>query len=484
MPSYQHGISVITKKSPRVASQSLSAIQVVFGTAPVHLAADPAATVNKPVLVSDLDEVKTKLGYNEDFANYTLNHAAYASFELFNVAPLIFVNVLDPAIHNTTVAPAAVALANGMAVIDAEGVLLNTVTVTNADASTTYVRNRDYTLDFNDEGKPVIAVISTGTIGSVTSVQVGYKKLNPSAVDETEIIGGYNAATGKYSGMELIRNVYPQESLLPAMLLAPGWSHKPVVAAVLNAKSAQINGSFNVINLLDVDSSAATKLEDVAAWKNDNGYTSKDSIVLWPMVQANGNKLWFSAVAAALIAKTDSDNEGVPFKSPSNKALPIEATVLADGTEILLDLPDANTLNGAGIVTAINFGGWKLWGNNTAAYPESTDPEDRFIAVRRVLHWWGNTFILAYAAKVDEPGDRKLIQNLVDAENIRANGFAGRGQIAGAEIEYRESMNPIENILNGKIVFVQRIGAFSPAENIENHLEFDPNLVAQALGGE
>lgn len=482
--SYGHGIEVIPKKTPRQPVQSLSAIQVVFGTSPVHLTADPSAAVNKPMVVQSLEDVKKKCGYNADFDKYTLNHSAFANFELFNVSPVVFVNVLDPQVHKTAVPDQAVTITKGTALIDVEGVLLNTVVVKSSDKLTTYAKNIDYIVSFNEEGKPVIAVISTGTIGAATALSVSFSKLNPEAVTEADIIGGYDAVTGKYSGIELIRNVYLQSNLLAAQLLAPGWSHKPAVAAVLNAKSEKINGSFNVMNILDVDSSTVTKFEDVEEWKTANGYNGKNSIALWPMVKAKGKKLWYSAVAAARIAQTDAENEGVPFKSPSNKALPIEATVLADGKEVLLDLPDANTLNGAGIVTAINFGGWKLWGNNTAAYPELTDPEDRFIPVRRVLHWWGNTFILAYFDKVDDPGDKRLIENLVDAENIRANGFAGKGQIAGAEIEYRESMNPIENIINGKIVFIQRIGAFSPAEKIETHLEFDPNLVAQALGGE
>lgn len=482
--SYQHGIEVVRKKSPVEAIRSLSAIQVVFGTAPIHLSEDPVAAVNKPMVVESLEEVKAKFGYNDDFEKYTLNHSAFSNFDLFNIAPIVFVNVLDPAVHKTAVPSKTVPITKGTALIDEEGVLLSTVIVKSADAATTYEKNKDYVISFNDAGKPVIAVVPSGAAGAATEISVEYTKLNPDAVTEEDIIGGYDAQTGKYSGIELIRNVYPQTSLLPAQLLAPGWSHKPNVAAVLSAKSEKINGGFNVINILDVDSKTVKKREDVPTWKAENGYTGRNSVVLWPMVKAKGKKVWFSAVAAARIAQTDADNDGVPFKSPSNKPLPIEATVLADGTEVLLDQPDANVLNGAGIVTATNFGGWKLWGNNMACYPELKDPEDRFIPIARLLNWWGNTFILAYANKVDNPGDKKLIQNLVDAENIRANGFSGKGQIAGAEIEYRESMNPTENILDGKILFIQRIGAFAPAENIKTYLEFDRDLVAKALGGE
>jgi phage tail sheath protein FI len=487
--AYEHGIRVIEQASSAYPSRALSAVQVVVGTAPVHLISNPASAVNKPILANTIDDVKLKLGYSgsnsADFDKYTLNESVFASFELFNVAPIIFINVLDPATHKTEVVDQVVTVTKGMATIDVEGVLLESVIVKNAAGATatTYVKNTDYTLAFNKNGRPVISVIASGTIGAAASLTVSFSNLNPAAVTEAEIIGGYDAVTGKYSGIELVRDVYPKFGILPALLLAPGWSHKPNVGAVLRAKSSNINGLFKATNLLDVDSSIVKLYENVPAWKEENNYTDGRSIVLWPKVQVGNKKLWYSAVHAARIAQTDADNEDVPYVSPSNKPLPIDATVLADGTEVLLDQQQANYLNGQGVVTAINWTGWRTWGNNTGIYPTSTLANDRFIAVRRVLDWWANSFIIAYFDKVDNPANYRLIESVVDAENLRANGYQAKGQIAGASIEFRQDMNPIENILNGKITFYQKIGVFTPAENIVNVLEFDPNMGPAALFG-
>ena len=80
---------------------------------------------------------------------------------------------------------------------------------------------------------------------------------------------------------------------------------------------------------------------------------------------------------APLTATVDAGNDDVPYESPSNKDLRITGTVLHDGTEVLLDQQQANDLlNANGIITAINANGWKAWGNNTAAYPSTTDPKD------------------------------------------------------------------------------------------------------------
>ena len=84
----------------------------------------------------------------------------------------------------------------------------------------------------------------------------------------------------------------------------------------------------------------------------------------------------FSAAAAALIADTDYNNDGVPYVSLSNKSLKISGLCLADGSEVILDMEQANLLNSQGINTAINMNGWKAWGNRTACYPGNTDIKD------------------------------------------------------------------------------------------------------------
>lgn len=485
MPTYEHGISILENATSVTPPLKTSAgLQIIVGTAPIHLAEDPTAAVNKPILAYTYDEVVKKLGYSEDFAKYTLCESIYASFKLLGVAPLVFINVLDPTVHKTEVPDGTVPLSNGAGKIDVDDVLLDSVVVKSSDGLTTYVKNTDYTIAFDKNGKPVISVITTGAITSgTTSVKVTYTKLDPSKVTKDEIIGGYDATTGKYTGAELIRQVFPMFGLVPGILLAPGWSHIPEVGLILDAKNRKINGNFNCLTVLDADTSTVKKYEDVPAWKNTNNYTSEKSIVLWPKVKVGDKVLHFSAVQAALIAFTDANNDDVPFVSPSNQRLPISATVLADGTEVFLEQTQANFLNGNGICTAINWNGWKSWGNNTAIYPTSTDPKDRFISVRRVFDWWGNSFIQTYFDKVDDPTNYRLIENVVDSENLRANGFKAKGQIAGASIEFRKELNPITDILNGKITFIQKIGAFTPAENIVNILEFDPTILSTALGG-
>ena len=207
-------------------------------------------------------------------------------------------------------------------------------------------------------------------------------------------------------------------------------------------------------------------------------------ICLWPQVKYAGKKMAFSAIYAAMACYTDANNDSVPSVSPSNRAIRIGAAVLDDGTEVLLDQPQANELNGAGIVTALNLNGWKAWGNNTAAYPDTTDPKDRWIACRRFFSWWGNSFITTYMSKVDNPANYRLIESIVDSENVRVNSLVSTGKCAGLRMVYSKDDNPIGNVIDGKIVFRQYLAPYTPAEDILNILEFDPSMIEAALGGE
>ena len=69
---YKHGIygqEVPTSLVPM--TQIGAGLPVVFGTAPLHLAAD-AAEPNTPLLCYKYDEAVAALGYSDDWEKYTL----------------------------------------------------------------------------------------------------------------------------------------------------------------------------------------------------------------------------------------------------------------------------------------------------------------------------------------------------------------------------------------------------------------------------
>ena len=474
--AYNHGIRIQENPTSIVLPETnSSAIPVIFGTAPVNMAVDPANATNKLFLCKTFEEAKAAVGYSDDYTNYTLCECMDAFFKMFGVGPVILCNVLDPETHKSEYTE-TVNVVNNQAVTTVAGIILSTLTL--VSDGRTLVLDTDYTLKFDENGYVRITTLTD----DVETIELTGSKLDASKVQETDIIGSIDVLTGTETGLELVRKVYPLFNVAPGLLIAPGWSNKPSVALALAAKCEKISGVFQCECVVDIDTTIVKKYTDVEAFKTDNGYTSNHMICLWPKVQYLGKQFDYSAVYGAMVAYTDFMNDNVPY-FPSNQALGVDATVIADGTQIVLDTIQANELNAIGVVTAVNIGGFKSWGNNTAGYPIVTDPKDRWINCRRFFSWWGNRFIITYMEKVDNPADYRLIESIVDSENVRGNALTSQGKCAGIRMEYNEADNPIENVMNGRIVFKQYLAPYTPAEDILNILEFDVTMIEAALSG-
>lgn len=479
--SIKHGVYV-TEESTAISAPitTSSSVQVVIGTAPVNMAADPSVVVNTPILANSAREAMEALGYCEDFEHYTLCQSMYAMANVYSISPVVFINVLDPATHKTAVTETTCNVTDKQATLNVFGMIPDSVVV--KDGTDTLTRNTDYTIGFDNEGYLVVTLIAGGAHASAASLKISGNKLDPSAVNAAAVIGSYNVTTGAETGMEVIRQVYPKLGLVPGLLLAPGFSQIPAVGIALMAKAANINGCFKAMALVDLDTTQAVKYTDCKAVKESSGFTSEFGIPVWPCVKIGDYIFAHSAIAGALIAYTDASNDDIPSLYPSNKRMAITGTCLADGTEVTLDQDQANTVNGYGVATALNMNGWKFWGNYTGAYPSSTDAKDIWIGVRRVFNWQANNFILSYFDKVDDPMNIVLVESVIDSENIRCSAYVPTAW-ANAYIEYLEADNPETDILAGKMTFRQHIAPYTPAQEIDNILSYDIDALQAALIG-
>ena len=482
-----HGITIEEEQtSLKAPVYSDAACQIVIGKAPINLLKDPKSAVNKPILVNNFAEAVSNIGYCTDFENYELCQSIYLSFQVFNVAPIVFINVLDPdnPEHIEEVQENSYEVTNKQAFINDSGVLLDTITVKKTEGATTYNKDVDYMASFDDNGKVVINIMPEGGAKSETSLKISYEKLKPSGVTADDIIGGYDDETNTYKGIEAVEQVFPKLGKVGGMLIAPGYSQDPNVMNALKAKSKNINGIFKVINICDVDTNSCKTYQSCVDWKNQNSYTDKSTYLGFPMVKIGDYKMYASAHMSAGLAQTIADDdEGVPYISPSNKDAGITGCCLADGTEVYLSQVQANFLNDNGIFTYINWQGWKTWGNEMACYPNNSDPKDRFISSRNIFNWWANTFILTHFPEIDNPMSRKNLDRIIDVENIRANGFTSNEKIAGAKMIVQESDNPETNLIGGKIVLRQSLTPYPPMSEIVNKLEYDVATLQKALFG-
>lgn len=482
MSNFYHGAKarqVATSVSTPVTANS--GVVFAVGTAPVHTV---GGQVNMPIMASTYEEAVAALGYSDDWGKYSLCEVVYSQFKLYNVAPVFFVNVLDPTKHKKAVAASDFDLLDGKTLLPLEAIIESVMVKAAGNESTEYTANVDYGL-FYESGNLVLEVLEGGAIlESETKLNIAYEQVDPSKVTDAEIIGGFNISTKKTSGLELVDSVYPKYSIAPDILICPGWSHKTEIAAILNAKAQSINGLFEAKALIDVDTAAVTYYSDVPEWKKQQNINSKTQILCFPMVKLGDKVFHLSTQAAGLMGKVDTDNGGCPCDSPSNKLLQANAAVLVDGSEVLLDLQQANYLNSNGIVTVLNLmGGFSLWGNQTACFPSNTDVKDYFISVSRMFGWVANSVILTYWSKIDKRLDRRLIDNIADSLNIWLNGLVSEEKLLGGRVEFRESENSQVALMAGKAVFHIFMTPASPAQEIEFVLEYDVEYTSALFAG-
>lgn len=479
--AYRHGIYVSEQETSLVAPLNGTAgLQVVVGTAPVHMLANPEGAINTPILVYSKAEAVAALGYSDEFESYTLCEAVAASFSVVNTAPMVLINVLNPAKHASELEARTVQINSGVAVLEEKGVLLGSLLVKSGE--TELRAEEDYTAAYNADGTLSIAILEGGAADGATNLTISGSKVDPGKVTAADIVGGVDAATGAESGLEVVRQVYPKFGMTPGILTAPRFSADASVSAALQAKTKEINGVFKCVCIADVDSGAdgARKYADVKEQKERQALTDPNAYGVWGYGKVGNVVYSGSALASALTSYTDAANDDIPA-NPSNKTIAISAMCLADGTEVLLDQDQANVVNGYGVATWLNMNGFRLWGNRTCAYPGNTDPKDSFFACRRYMSWRANSFIQTYFQKVDSPLNKRLIEAIVDSENVRGNGYVAMGVAARDEITYNEADNPVTDLMNGKITFHQYMTPYTPAEDIEDIIEFDPDALVSAL---
>ena len=476
---YEHGITSeqieTSVSTPRTAG---SGIAFVVGTAPAHTV---GGTVNAPIMALNYKEAVTALGYSENWKNYTLCEVMYSILNLYGASPVFFVNVLDPEKHKKAVEAADYEIIDRKASLPLEAIA-ETVKVTDETGATTYTPEEDYGLLYDGESL-VLELLDGGAIPDGTGkLKIEFTVVDPSKVSDSDIIGGFNVATKKTTGFELVDAAFAKYGIAPDLILCPGWSHKPEVAAIMTAKAENINGVFEGKALIDIDTAAVQHYTDAPEWKKKQNIFSKYQILFYPMVKLGEKLFHLSTQAAGLMAKVDTDNGNCPCESASNKNLQANSAVVdngADGEEVLLDPQQANYLNSQGIVTTLNFmGGFVLWGNESACFPANTDVKDYFYSVSRMFGWVSNTIVLTFWGKLDKRLNRRLIDNICDTMNIWLNGLTAEEKILGGRVEFREDENPDTSLMAGKATFHVFLTPCSPAKHLHFILEYDVDYLS------
>lgn len=470
-----HGINTYKSDTAFSAVRTASVgIPVFIGAWPCHIGEGYS---DAPVLATSFTEAMKKGGFSYEWRDangapkWNLCQAAYSHFKLFGMSPAIFINVFNPAKHTKNMEAQTVEVKDRVAVLSAD--ILSTELVVKA-GDNTLVAGTDYEIIYSDGC--VIELLSEGAGKDTDSITVSGKIADPSAITAKDI----EAAVEK---VDLCKTVL---GIVPDLICAPGWSHLPAVAAVMAAKAPSIGGLFSGKAVVDIDNSAAgaPTYDKVFKWKNDNGYTDENMICAWGIAAVGDYRFDMSVIVCGQIASVDENNGSCPYESPSNKGLAISGLKNAADEDVNLTLAQADAVSvTAGVVTAINYDGWVLWGNYTACYPASTDVAKYFICTSRMHDWINNTFVNTFWSKIDKPMTRIAIDAIVNSFNSWLAGLVHEGKLYGGAVQYVAENNPATSLIGGKIRLDTSFASPVPMQQINMYSEFDVDTLVSALNG-
>ena len=460
--AYKHGTYGELTASKVKGSASTDTVVVYVGTAPINLIRgyETADLVNRPIKIANMVDAQGKVGYSDDWGSFTLCEAFAEHYDntVENVGPIYIINTLDPTAHRkaeeTTL---SVAFSAGRGEFSSDKIILDTIAI--ADK----VEGVDFEVSYNyNSGKVVITSLNDGDRldGDLT---VTYYEVDTTKVTKDAIIG-QAGKDGSYSGLAAISLLYQTENVVANIVAAPGWSDIPEVYTAMISAASKINGHWDAIvvadiPLTDTEDGTVDTIEKALDWKAKNGYTSEFSKVCWPMVtDGTGRKFHLSTVTAATMQRVDADHGGVPFESPSNKAIMATGQYFGDSSNNKgYDQNTANDLNEKGVTTAVYWGGqWVLWGPHTAAYTYGGSMDTRSVfdvSIRMLLHIT-NGFQLRNGVRIDTPMSINERDAIVNSEQEILDSYAGMGALIGQPtVMFVESENPTSNLINGDFVW-------------------------------
>lgn len=454
---FLHGIEVVEiDDGIRSISTVTSSVIGLVGTA-------PKGPINTPTLIAgSLKEAVTQFGAGLG----TIPDALDAIFDQIG-AMVVVVNVLDPAVHKTLVAPKSYTLDDlGLITLDHQYVL-NCV-VKDSTGITTYVAGTDYILDA--EAGTVIR-LTGGVIQAGATLKVNYDRPDPTLVEAADIIGGVDASTGAYEGVHALLGSESVVHVTPRILIAPGFTHdrtgdlaNPVVSELLG-----IADRLRAVIIADGpntnDADAITYRED---WGSARVYVVDPWMQVWDTVSNAPVAMPPSPRVAGIIAK--SDNERGFWWSPSNREV-YGIVGTARPVDFALGDPNcrANYLNENEVTTIIRKDGYRLWGNRTC----SSDQKWAFLSVRRTADMINESLLQAHLWAVDRNITKTYIDEVTEGVNAYLRHLVAVGAILGGKCYADPDLNTPDQIMAGKVYFDFDFTPPYPAE----HITFRSHLV-------
>jgi phage tail sheath protein FI len=208
--------------------------------------------------------------------------------------------------------------------------------------------------------------------------------------------------------------------------------------------------------------------QEVLDWRmNTAGYDSKMAAMYWPWIEVmdpltkRPMRMPPSGHIAGVWARVD-DTRGV-HKAPAN-----EVIRGANGLAFQITHAEQGELNRNGIncIRAFPGRGIRIWGGRTM----SSDPEWRYINVRRLFNYVAESIMLGTQWSVFEPNDQRLWASLTTNVSMFLTRVYRSGALFGASaaeafyVKCDAETNPPEQVEAGQVVCEIGIAPVKPAE--------------------
>ncbi|MDG9783707.1 phage tail sheath subtilisin-like domain-containing protein [Metapseudomonas otitidis] len=455
--NYLHGIeSLEVERGPRAIRVVKSAVIAVVGAAPIG-----------PVNTLTLCQTETD---DAQFGPETLTGQGFsipealAGVHAFGAGTVLVINVLNPAVHKSSVAELVRAFGTNDRLQLSHGALQSLSLKPNG-GGTPYTAGTDYTVDM------VTGIVTRKVGGAIppgATVKADFSHADASLITAADIIGAVNAA-GQRSGLKAFADSYNLFGFFPKLFIAPGFSTLNAVSVELIAAATQMGGVAYIDAPIGTTPAQAIAGRGPAGVINFN--TSSDRVRLcYPHVKVydaatDGTRLQpLSIRAAGLRAKVDLD-KGYWWSSSNQELI----GVLGLERSLTARVDDANSevnlLNENGITTVFNsFGtGLRLWGNRTAAWPTVTHMRN-FENVRRTKDIVDESIRYSSLQFVDMPISNALIDSITESVNLFMRKLIGDGALLGGECWYDPARNPQTELELGHLLFNYKLTVPPPME--------------------
>lgn len=276
------------------------------------------------------------------------------------------------------------------------------------------------------------------------------------------VIGGVNATTGQYEGVQALLGAESVVGFAPRILCAPGFTHQRITDTANPVVSELIGIAERMRAVIIADGPNTT---DAAAITYGGDFGSARVYVVdpWVTVFRDGALVTepASARVAGLIAKVDNDRGF--WWSPSNNNL---NGITGTARPVDFKLGDANSranlLNEQNIATIIRQDGFRLWGNRTL----SADPKFAFLSVRRTADILNESLQRAHLYAVDRNITKTYIADVEESVNAYIRTLVDLGALLGGRCFADPDLNTAANITQGKVYFNFDFTPPYPAEHI------------------